>query len=158
VIIIANIAVDQASKLLAIAYLAGKGKIQIVGDLFIFYFARNTGAFLSLGQDWPEVFRIFILMVMPTLVLAGIIIFILINIKLTRFERFALAFIAGGGISNVFDRILRGSVVDFMNFGIGNLRTGILNIADLSLTFGVIVLFIYTLLRENRAKREKDGN
>jgi signal peptidase II len=53
----------------------------------------------------------------------------------------AVSLIAGGA-SNLVDRFLYdGRVVDFLNFGIGNLRTGILNIADLSIVGGVIVLF-----------------
>ena len=36
-----------------------------------------------------------------------------------------------------------------MNFGIGNLRTGILNVADLSITFGVIIFIIYDLFFAN---------
>ena len=44
-------------------------------------------------------------------------------------------------------------VIDFMNFGIGGLRTGILNAADLSVTFGVIVLFIFEI--KTTVQREK---
>jgi len=54
--------------------------------------------------------------------------------------------IIGGGLGNLFDRLLYDfHVVDFINFGIGSLRTGILNVADMSVTFGVFFLVIYTL-------------
>ena len=50
------------------------------------------------------------------------------------------------GLGNLLDRLFNGfRVIDFMNFGIGNLRTGILNVADLSITFGVIIFIIYDL-------------
>lgn len=53
----------------------------------------------------------------------------------------------------MYDRIFNnGLVVDFMNFGIGNIRTGILNVADLSITFGAILLFISTLIQERKEK------
>jgi signal peptidase II len=63
--------------------------------------------------------------------------------------------IIGGGISNIFDRILFGGyVTDFMNFGIGSLRTGILNFADMSITFGAIVLIIVQYVKEKKIKSE----
>ena len=58
---------------------------------------------------------------------------------------FAL-FIAGGA-SNWFDRVSDGRVVDFMNVGIGWLRTGIFNVADMAITTGVIVIILTGLRR-----------
>jgi len=61
--------------------------------------------------------------------------------------------IIGGGISNIFDRILFGGfVTDFMNFGIGGLRTGILNFADMSITFGAILLIVVQYHKERKQK------
>ena len=54
--------------------------------------------------------------------------------------------IIGGGLGNLIDRLSNDfRVVDFINFGIGNVRTGILNVADMSVTFGVIFLAIYSI-------------
>jgi signal peptidase II len=54
--------------------------------------------------------------------------------------------IIGGGIGNLADRLLNNfRVIDFLNFGIGNLRTGVLNIADISVTFGVIALILFEM-------------
>ena len=54
--------------------------------------------------------------------------------------------VIAGGLGNLLDRLFNGfRVIDFMNFGIGNLRTGILNVADLSITFGVIIFIIYDI-------------
>jgi signal peptidase II len=50
-----------------------------------------------------------------------------------------ILFIAGG-TSNLVDRIARGNVVDFMNVGIGSLRTGIFNVADVALMVGVVLV------------------
>jgi signal peptidase II len=62
-----------------------------------------------------------------------------------------IATILAGGLSNLFDRLTRHfRVVDFMNFGIGGLRTGILNVADLSITFGGIALVLYVFLRSEK--------
>jgi signal peptidase II len=59
--------------------------------------------------------------------------------------------IISGGIGNLVDRLLnKFSVIDFLNFGIGSLRTGILNVADLSITFGAIALVIYEIVSNRR--------
>ena len=50
--------------------------------------------------------------------------------------------VIAGGSSNLIDRIARGSVVDFMNVGIGSLRSGIFNFADVALMFGLVLIVI----------------
>jgi signal peptidase II len=64
-----------------------------------------------------------------------------------------LSTIIGGGLGNLIDRIIHNfTVVDFLNFGIGSLRTGVLNIADLSVTFGVILFVIFDFLLTKNEK------
>ena len=49
---------------------------------------------------------------------------------------------AAGGASNWIDRVMHGSVIDFMNVGIGPFRTGIFNVADMAIMLGTgIVVF-----------------
>ncbi|PID99718.1 MAG: signal peptidase II, partial [Acidobacteria bacterium] len=62
-----------------------------------------------------------------------------------------LSCVIGGGIGNLYDRIFNdGIVIDFMNFGIGSLRTGILNVADLSVTFGAVIFVIMMISAEKK--------
>lgn len=64
-------------------------------------------------------------------------------------RRIALVVLVGpalyfaGGASNLVDRIVRGSVIDFMHVGVGPLRTGIFNVADMALLLG-IAIFVFT--------------
>ena len=52
-------------------------------------------------------------------------------------------FIIGGGIGNIYDRILYGSVTDFLFIDLGGVfKTGIFNIADLSVTTGMIMILL----------------
>lgn len=58
--------------------------------------------------------------------------------------------IVAGGIANLYDRLFHSfQVIDFLNFGIGNLRTGILNVADMSVTFGGLLLILYEYTKKN---------
>lgn len=63
-----------------------------------------------------------------------------------------LVLFVAGGSSNWVDRIARGSVVDFLNVGIGPLRTGVFNVADLAIMFGA-GLFVLGEFRRNRTAR-----
>jgi len=59
------------------------------------------------------------------------------------------AFIAGGGISNIYDRMFNnGHVIDFMNAGIGPVRTGIFNVADMAITGGIIVMLFWVFTKK----------
>ena len=54
-----------------------------------------------------------------------------------------LSFIAGGGFGNLADRLFRGGrVSDFLNLGIGTLRTGIFNCADMAILAGCVLLLV----------------
>jgi signal peptidase II len=50
--------------------------------------------------------------------------------------------VAAGGASNLIDRLARGTVTDFMNVGIGPLRTGIFNLADVAITLGAVLVVL----------------
>ena len=47
-----------------------------------------------------------------------------------------------GGLSNLVDRIAMGSVIDFLNIGIGPIRTGIFNVADVAIMAGIALLLV----------------
>jgi len=65
----------------------------------------------------------------------------------------ALSLIVSGGLSNFIDRIIyNGVVVDFLNIGIGNFRTGILNIADIAITLGIILMLYGSLIKDRSRK------
>jgi signal peptidase II len=66
----------------------------------------------------------------------------LVRTHLTNIQRFSLTLFFAGGASNLIDRIYRGSVIDFMNVGIGGLRTGIFNVADLAIMLGMALLIV----------------
>ena len=62
---------------------------------------------------------------------------------------FGLALVAAGSLSNFADRVAYGRVIDFLNVGIGGLRTGIFNVADVAIMVGVALF----LVAESRARQ-----
>ena len=146
-ICIALIGIDQWTKELARDYLKDKESYSYLGDVFRLEYAENTGAFLSLGDDLSNSLSFWLLSMIPLLVLLGLLFYIIRHARtMSRLQSLALTFIFSGGIGNIIDRILYDRhVTDFMNMGIGNLRTGIFNFADLYLSAGVIMmLFTYS--------------
>ncbi len=144
VIIVINIAADQITKILARIYIQGQGTIKVVGDIFILYYAENSGAFLSMGNNLPQPWKTLLLTLFPTLAILAGILYLIFGNNISFRQAVCIACVIGGGIGNVWDRAMHhGAVTDFLNFGIGNIRTGVLNVADLSITFGAILLLIF---------------
>ena len=140
------IVVDHVTKWVAIHYLKDSGNIHIfLGDLFRLQSAENTGAFLRLGATLPGRARAFVMIGMNTVILAGVMVYLFAAKHITWMPMLALVCIAGGGVGNLIDRVLRdGRVVDFMNMGINlggfSLRTGIFNVADVAIMAGLFLI------------------
>ncbi len=136
-----TIGCDQITKLDARRYLPGAGVRSIIGSYLVLVYTENSGAFLSLGARWPVAVRQALFIFISLAVLAVLIGLVLRSPQMRLSTIIALALVAGGGVSNVIDRILRGGrVVDFLNVGIGSVRTGIFNLADVAILAGVILL------------------
>ncbi|MFA6505043.1 MAG: signal peptidase II [Treponemataceae bacterium] len=136
----ANFSLDRITKLLAQKYLEGEKPVSLLGNSIVFVFVENSGAFLGLGAVWPDIVKYLVLLIIPI----GVCAYGIYHsaFKETNIRRLVLmTCIIGGGLSNLIDRVFNDfKVVDFMNFGIGALRTGVLNVADLSVTFGALIL------------------
>ena len=134
---------DQATKLAAKQHLQHGPAYSYAGDTVRLLYAENTGAFLSLGASLPESMRQLIFTVLVGVFLVGLIVFLLLSRELTPFAVNCLSLVAAGGVSNLIDRIAYdGRVIDFLNVGIGPLRTGIFNLADMAITFGALFMLL----------------
>lgn len=160
-VIIINLGVDQVSKILARLYLKGQGSIRVISDFFILTYAENTGAFLSMGSNLPQPWKTLVLVLFPAIAIILATLYLIFGKKVSFRQAMAIACIIGGGIGNVFDRAVHGgAVTDFLFFdtGIWILRTGVLNIADLSITFGAIALIIFQHLEEKRDRAIQENS
>jgi signal peptidase II len=147
-----NYFLDRLTKYIAVEYLKGNGARSFLNNIFVLTYAENTGAFLSLGKNWNIYIKYVVLLIIPIIICIIGLLYIMIKEK--KYYRIIIcSCIIGGGIGNLVDRLFNEfTVIDFMNFGIGNIRTGILNVADLSVTFGVIILFIFEMIQKKKIK------
>jgi signal peptidase II len=60
-----------------------------------------------------------------------------------------LCFVIGGGVGNLFDRILYGSVTDFLYLKFGIFQTGIFNMADVSIMAGMSIILLQFFLKRD---------
>ena len=118
-----------------------RGEIDLIKDYFQLIWVENKGAFLGMGSDMNPTLKLIFLLILPTLVLGYVIYYIVKTKELDRLSLIAFCCIVGGGIANVFDRIVYGQVTDFFFIRITDtIKTGIFNVADLSVTTGMIML------------------
>ncbi|MFI5368877.1 MAG: signal peptidase II [Spirochaetia bacterium] len=140
-IVLTSVGCDQATKQLARTGLMDRGAISIMDGVVVLRYVENEGGFLSLGSRLPRPARTVTFVAFPLFILFWII-FSLARNKETGW-RFILgfSFIAGGGFGNLIDRLFRdGRVSDFIIMGIGPVRTGVFNLADLSVLIGCLLL------------------
>jgi signal peptidase II len=147
-----NIGCDQSTKFLAKKYLKNTETIQVIDNFFILRYAENNGAFLSMFSALPASFRFIVLIILPSIALMGMLLYLIRNAGQSRLMIFSLGCILGGGISNVMiDRIFNNqNVVDFMNVGIGTIRSGIFNFADLSIMLGAGLIILISLRNQKQ--------
>jgi signal peptidase II len=138
---------DQITKSLATHHLEGRGAASVLHDTLRLQYVRNPGAFLSLGASAPAPWRKAVFTVAAGIAIAALLVYGLLASSRGPSRVLALALICGGGIGNLIDRIrFEGYVVDFLNIGLGPVRTGIFNLADVALMAGASLLFVQWLL------------
>jgi len=140
-LLLATVGCDRVTKHIATTMLAGKPGVSYFGDTVRLEYTENSGAFMSMGSRLPDWVRTDLLTVGAGVGLLAIA-FAAIRRRWIGLSLIGGALFMAGGASNLMDRIAWGSVVDFMNVGIGPLRSGIFNVADVALMGGVALMVI----------------
>ncbi len=127
------IILDQISKFLVLKFAPLNTPLEVLGNFFRITFVYNErGIFgTSFGPHW-----------LYYLLPAGGIVFVFILFLKSKsyFLSIVYGMIIGGGLGNLIDRLLYGKVIDFLDFGIGNLRWYFFNIADASVVISILLL------------------
>jgi len=113
-LVLLNIGCDQISKNVVRRNIDARETIELVGKNFIITKVENSGAMLGFGSELSPILKIIFLQALPVLILM---------------------------IGNLIDRIAYGEVTDFFHIDLGGyFKTGIFNMADVSVTMGVLVI------------------
>lgn len=130
---------DRVTKHLAVTTLAGNPDQSFLGDTVRLGYYENSGGFLSAGAGWRPETRAVVFQIANGFFLLGTLI-MAVRYQWSRLASAGLILFVAGGVSNLIDRVAMGSVIDFLNIGIGPLRTGIFNVADVAILAGVALL------------------
>ena len=146
---------DHATKAMAREALAGELPLSVVANTVRFELVTNPGAFLSLGAALPEAARHALFLIAIPILLFAVCFMALRSGLRSPSALVGLGFVAGGGLANWFDRVLHdGHVTDFVSIGIGPLRTGIFNLADVMIFAGVGLILLASRRVDAEAKAE----
>jgi signal peptidase II len=143
ILITVSVLLDQLSKTLIRNNVDQYSEVKLIGEYFILTNVENSGAFLGMGSDFSPFIKTIFLLILPVIVLICIIVYVYRDKQIDKISLIGFCLIIGGGIANIYDRILYGSVTDFLFIDLGGIfKTGIFNIADLSVTTGMILILL----------------
>ena len=144
-IIVAIIALDQWSKwAIKTSFNLYQSK-PVIQDLLHFTYVTNDG--MAFGLSFPGGKHILLVM---TILLTGFIIgFLWKEREGHPLVKYGLALILSGAVGNLIDRLLYGKVVDFLDLMIGDFHWYIFNVADSSVTIGMVLFIVHSIIFES---------
>ena len=148
-IITGVIGLDQLTKWLAVVNLQGEPSFPLWREVLHFTYVENRGMAFGMMQNHRWVFMVF-----STVAIIGLVVYLFRFRPESRWMQISMAFIIGGGIGNMIDRLILGYVIDFIDFTLINFA--VFNVADSFVCIGagmMIGYLVIDLIRE--IKREK---
>jgi len=140
---------DRVTKHYAMTTLAGAPSQSFLGDTVRLDYQENPGGFLSAGAGWNPQARTVVFQLANGAFLFGTLL-MAYRYKWSRLAAIGLILFVAGGLSNLIDRVAIGTVIDFLNIGVGPWRTGIFNVADVAIMAGIAILIVDQTLSRRR--------
>jgi len=141
---------DQITKHIVYQNIRYNDYIIVINNFFYISHRRNTGAAWSFLSEYEWSRYMFIAI---TIIVCTFLAYLLVKSK-NAFLNISLALIIGGASGNLTDRILKGYVVDFLEFVFGTYHYPTFNVADICVVIGTILLSCYLIfIYENDKER-----
>jgi len=140
-----NIGCDQIAKSIVRRNVEFNQQTEVIKGFITLTRVENTGAFLSMGDNLPRPGYLIMMIILPLLVLGYALYYLFTSESLSRLMTLSMCLFIGGGIGNIYDRIIYCSVTDFLLFDFVLFRTGIVNLADISITTGFFIV-VYEII------------
>jgi len=143
---------DQVTKDVVRERLAASPPVSLLNDTIRIQYMENPGAILGLGSSLPSDVRFMLLVVFAGSLLIMILIYAVKTHELSLMQFVSLSLFAAGGTGNFLDRLFNnGAAIDFMNIGIGSIRTGVFNVADVLIIAGASLFILSSIRNEVKA-------
>ena len=150
-LILCIILADQLVKGIVVKNLSGFDSVTAIPHILNFIYVENTGAAFSILSEKTAV-----LSIISVLFCIAVIAYWLIKKPQSEMLKLSLSLLLAGAVGNAIDRIARGFVVDFIELSF--IRFPVFNIADISITFGTVLLMIYLLFFDKDGRKNGENS
>ena len=156
-VLASNVSCDQISKSIVRRRIEKHDEIRLLNGHLTLMKVENTGAFLSVGNNLPQPFKLILLGILPLAALCIALVYVLIRQHIPRLRIIGICFLIGGGIGNIVDRMIYGSVTDFLHIDLGFIQTGIFNMADVSIMTGILLILLSSYFKSLFIRMKNNG-
>jgi signal peptidase II len=146
IVSLAVLVVDQWTKHLAETGLAGRPPVTVVPGFIDLVHVENTGVAFGLFAAGSSTVGVLALTLLGMTALALVLYYFWRTPETNRVVLISLALILGGAVGNLIDRVMSGSVTDFIDVYVGTHHWPTFNAADSAITVGIVLLSIDALL------------
>lgn len=154
-ILVLSIGLDRVTKIYVREHIHISDNIFVIKNFFTILHAENTGAFLSLGDSLQNPWKFILLSLLPLLALAFGVFYVMLKPSIGKLTTIGIVLVIAGGAGNLYDRMLYGSVTDFMHMNFGIFQTGVFNVADVSIMIGMGLILLESWQKDRKAKKEQ---
>ncbi len=153
-IIIASLIVvcDRMTKWLVAQKIALSDSIDIIPGVFRLTHVQNQGAAFGLFAEWPSEWKVAMLIMFSIAALAVVSALLWKNGNALNATAIALSLVFGGALGNLWDRVVSGRVIDFLDFYVGSHHWPAFNIADSAIVVGALLLLSEIFLAPQEEK------
>jgi signal peptidase II len=140
IVSLAVLVLDQWTKHLAETSLAGRPPLTVIPGLLDLVHVENTGVAFGLFAAGSSTLKVVLLTVLGMVALGLVLYYFWRAPATNRGALFALALILGGAVGNLVDRVMSGSVTDFIDVYVGTWHWPTFNTADSAISIGIVLL------------------
>lgn len=153
-IIIASLIVicDRMTKWLVSQKIALSDSIDVIPGVFRLTHVQNQGAAFGLFAEWPSEWKVAMLIMFSIAALAVVSALLWKNGNALNATAIALSLVFGGALGNLWDRVVSGRVIDFLDFYFGSHHWPAFNIADSAIVVGALLLLSEIFLAPQEEK------
>jgi len=148
--------IDYYTKLYISKYLVLDRGIAVINGFFNIVNIHNPGIAFGVFSHLSRTLRLLLFSGISFVVLIGVLYLIMFGKDRDLFFIIGLSFLGGGDLGNLYERVVKGYVVDFLDFHLQQYHYPAFNLADSFITIGLFILISYKLIKSRKAKRTFD--
>jgi signal peptidase II len=151
-LVLATLCLDRWTKSLVHSRFELNESVSVIDGLFNITYVRNTGVAFGIFSSVTMSAKSILLSLFTIIAAVVVVIYSFSTPVRNRLLQIALAFILGGALGNLYDRLSFGYVIDFLELYFRNYHWPSFNVADSAISIGVVLLAIEIIRNETHAR------